>query len=54
MLTVIADTPQYEGLETLYKTYKSKEFEVLGFPSNDFGNQEPGTNEEIKMFCKKT
>ena len=46
-------TPQYEGLETLYKTYKSKGFEVLGFPSNDFGNQEPGTNEEIKMFCKK-
>jgi glutathione peroxidase len=44
-------TPQYEGLETLYKTYKDRGFEVLGFPANDFGAQEPGTNEEIVAFC---
>jgi glutathione peroxidase len=44
-------TPQYEGLERLYQTYKDKGFEVLGFPANDFGAQEPGTNEEIAAFC---
>jgi len=44
-------TPQYEGLEKLYKNYHSKGFEVLGFPSNDFMGQEPGTEEEIKDFC---
>ncbi len=47
-------TPQYEGLETLYKKYHDKGFEILAFPCNDFGNQEPGTNEEIKEFCTTT
>lgn len=45
-------TPQYEGLEKLYETYKNKGFVVLGVPSNDFGSQEPGTAEEIAHFCK--
>ena len=44
-------TPQYEGLEALYKAYKDQGFEVLGFPANDFGAQEPGTEAEIKAFC---
>lgn len=44
-------TPQYEGLEALYKKYKDQGFEVLGFPANDFGAQEPGTHEEIAEFC---
>ena len=44
-------TPQYEGLEKLYETYRDKGFEVLGFPANDFGAQEPGTHEEIMAFC---
>lgn len=44
-------TPQYKGLEALYKRYKDKGFEILGFPCNDFGHQEPGTNAEIKQFC---
>jgi len=44
-------TPQYEGLEALYLAYKDRGFEVLGFPANDFGAQEPGTNEEIAAFC---
>lgn len=44
-------TPQYEGLEALYKQYKDQGFEVLGFPANDFGAQEPGTNDEIAEFC---
>lgn len=45
-------TPQYEGLEKLYEDYKAKGFEVLGFPANDFGAQEPGTDEEIVEFCQ--
>jgi glutathione peroxidase len=45
-------TPQYEGLEKLYTTYKDRGFEVLGFPANDFGAQEPGTHEEIAEFCQ--
>ena len=44
-------TPQYEGLEAMYKQYKDQGFEVLGFPANDFGAQEPGTHEEIVEFC---
>jgi len=44
-------TPQYEGLQKLYTSYKDKGFVVLGFPSNDFGGQEPGTEAEIKSFC---
>src|SRR5690554_7920519 len=44
-------TPQYEGLEKLYETYRDRGFEVLGFPANEFGAQEPGTNEEIQAFC---
>lgn len=44
-------TPQYEGLESLYQKYKDKGFVVLGFPANDFGAQEPGSDEQIKEFC---
>lgn len=44
-------TPQYEGLEELYRTYKKKGFEVLAFPCNQFGAQEPGSSEEIASFC---
>ena len=44
-------TPQYEGLEKLYKEYKDKGFVILGFPCNQFGNQEPGSAEEISKFC---
>lgn len=45
------NTPQYTDLETMYETYKDKGFEILAFPANNFGQQEPGTNEEIKGFC---
>ena len=44
-------TPQYEGLQKLYDEYKDRNFVVLGFPCNQFGGQEPGTNEEIQSFC---
>ena len=44
-------TKQYATLETLYRTYKDRGFEILGFPANNFGEQEPGTDEEIKTFC---
>ena len=44
-------TPQYKALEATHQKYKDKGFSVLGFPCNDFGSQEPGTNEEIKEFC---
>jgi glutathione peroxidase len=44
-------TPQYTGLEALYKKYKDQGFVILGFPANNFGGQEPGTNQEIKTFC---
>ena len=47
-------TPQYEGLEKLQKEMKGKGFNVLGFPSNDFGGQEPGTAQEIATFCRLT
>ena len=45
-------TPQYEGLEKLYRRYRDKGFTVLGFPANDFGGQEPGSNKEIAQFCR--
>jgi glutathione peroxidase len=45
-------TPQYQGLQSLYETYKDKGFTILGFPCNQFGAQEPGTNEEILDFCE--
>jgi glutathione peroxidase len=45
-------TPQYEGLESIYKKYKDQGLVVMGFPANNFLGQEPGTNEEIKTFCK--
>jgi len=44
-------TPQYEGLESIYRKYKDRGFVVMGFPANNFLGQEPGTNEEIKTFC---
>jgi len=44
-------TPQYKGLEEIYKKYSSRGFEILAFPCNDFGEQEPGTNEQIQQFC---
>jgi glutathione peroxidase len=47
-------TPQYEGLEGLQREMQGKAFNVLGFPSNDFGGQEPGTEQEIATFCKLT
>jgi glutathione peroxidase len=46
-------TPQYAGLEALYRRYKDKGFVVLGFPSNQFGRQEPGTESAIKEFCDR-
>jgi glutathione peroxidase len=45
-------TPQFKGLEALYQQYQGKGFEILGFPCNQFGNQDPGSNEEIKKFCE--
>src|SRR5688500_11918486 len=45
-------TPQYEGLEALHRRYADKGFEVLGFPCNQFGAQEPGNAEEIASFCR--
>ncbi|CAB9493970.1 glutathione peroxidase [Alteromonas macleodii] len=44
-------TPQYEGLEALYKKYKDRGFEVLGFPCDQFGHQEPGSDSDIAQFC---
>ncbi len=46
-------TPQYKQLEELYKKYKTKNFEIIGFPCNQFKHQEPGTNSEIKTFCTR-
>ena len=46
-------TKQYEGLQELYKKYKDDDFVIIGFPANNFMNQEPGSDEEIKKFCKK-
>ncbi len=47
-------TPQYDGLEALYEEYADKGLVVLGFPSNDFSSQEPGTEEQIQEFCRLT
>jgi glutathione peroxidase len=47
-------TSQYEGLQNIYEMYNDKGFEILAFPCNDFGGQEPGTNEEIQQFCSST
>src|ERR1700737_2074455 len=47
-------TPQYEGLEALYRDSKDRGLQVLGFPCNQFGEQEPGSNEEIQEFCSDT
>ncbi len=46
-------TPQYTALESIYEKYKAQGFVILGFPANNFGAQEPGTNEEIKTFCSR-
>jgi glutathione peroxidase len=46
-------TPQYAGLEKLYESYKDKGFVIVGVPANNFGKQEPGSNEEIKTFCSR-
>jgi glutathione peroxidase len=46
-------TPQYTALEVLYEKYKDQGFVIVGFPANNFGGQEPGTNEEIKTFCSR-
>lgn len=46
-------TPQYEGLEKLYEKFKDKNFIIIGFPANNFANQEPGSNDEIAQFCQK-
>ncbi len=46
-------TPQYAGLEALYRTYKDQGFVIIGIPANNFGQQEPGTNSEIKTFCQR-
>lgn len=48
------NTPQYEGLETIYQKYKDRGLVILGFPANNFGQQEPGNNEQIKEFCTST
>ena len=48
------NTPQYDGLEKLYQEYQDRGFAVLGFPSNDFMGQEPGTEEQIQEFCRLT
>ncbi len=47
-------TPQYDGLEALYRRYRGRGLTVLGFPANDFAGQEPGSNEEIASFCRST
>ncbi|WP_343217343.1 glutathione peroxidase [Chthonomonas sp.] len=49
--SLCGNTPQYAALEQLYEKYKDKGFVILGFPSNDFGHQEPGDNQQIKQFC---
>lgn len=46
-------TPQFAGLEALWRTYRDRGFVIVGFPSNEFGGQDPGSNEEIAVFCEK-
>lgn len=46
-------TPQYKDLESIYEKYKDKNFVIVGFPANNFGSQEPGSNKEIAQFCQK-
>ena len=46
-------TPQYEQLQAIYEKYKDKNFVIVGFPANNFGSQEPGTNAQIATFCQK-
>lgn len=46
-------TPQYEDLQALHQKYAGEDFTIIGFPSNDFGSQEPGSNEDIQAFCQK-
>ena len=48
------NTPQYKALEALYEKYRDQGFVVLGFPANDFGGQEPGSNKEVADFCERT
>ncbi len=50
--SMCGNTPQYKNLQTLYDTFKDADFTIIGFPANNFGAQEPGTNEEIAAFCK--
>ncbi|PEU09748.1 glutathione peroxidase, partial [Bacillus sp. AFS019443] len=45
-------TPQYKGLQSVYEKYKEQGFEILGFPCNQFGGQEPGTEDQITSFCE--
>jgi glutathione peroxidase len=52
--TRCGNTPQYQSLEAIYKKYRDQGLVVLGFPANEFGHQEPGTNEEIAKFCQST
>src|SRR5664279_4968394 len=47
-------TPQYTALESVYESYKDRGLVIVGFPANNFGGQEPGSNEEIKTFCSRT
>lgn len=49
--SMCGNTPQYAGLQEMYERYQERGFEILAFPANDFGQQEPGTNEDIKGFC---
>ena len=49
--SMCGNTPQYSDLEKMYEQYQEKGFEILAFPANNFGQQEPGTNQEIKSFC---
>jgi glutathione peroxidase len=49
--SMCGNTPQYAGLQEMYERYQERGFEVLAFPANDFGQQEPGTNQDIKGFC---